>query len=522
MIELVIRFQWVKCQLDALGRCLSLSSLRKALRSLPKDLDDTYARILQSIEDGEHSKLVATIVQWLAYSKRPMTLREISEALTIDPDDDHQFDIERRLENPQDLLRICSSLVTTVPRRGEHWTSPGSGELLQFAHFSVREYLESSRIHDGPAERYAIQEIHSNTFIAESCIIYLHHLDVAQQFTDDDYYAFLRKEHPCALYAISYWADHAERAEEGGNIIALSKAFSREAYKPPRWEICRNTCIIRGSHECFDFRGKYLPLLYASMYNIPKITSALILEGADVNAADQSSWTPLMKMSQHQHERIELVQLLLKHGANINARTEHGGTALMLAASRGKLQTVRMLLDYGANPHAHDDNVGDTALTLATREGHSRVVDHLFDRGQSISARPAVVALQIACLYRRHETLRILLSRGVDVDATCHQPRVLIGFKRPLPFTTPLLRTDFHSESGPKPHAHSTIKGFSGVALELALNYGEDSTVELLLEYGAKSSLVRPKLLNEDGMRCFQDMLRKISRLKIDLCKCKD
>ena len=132
MIELVIRFQWVKCQLDALGRCLSLSSLRKALRSLPKDLDDTYARILQSIDNDEHSKLVAMIMQWLAYSRRPMYLTEISEVLTVDPDDDHPFNMERRLEDPQDLLRICSSLVTTVPipRRRKYRYLPRSGEML--------------------------------------------------------------------------------------------------------------------------------------------------------------------------------------------------------------------------------------------------------------------------------------------------------------------------------------------------------------------------------------------------------
>ena len=228
MIEMIIRFQWVKCQLDALGRCLSLSSLRKALRSLPKDLDDTYARILQSIDD-EHSKLVATIVQWLAYSEEPMSLAEISEALIVDPDDDHQFDLERRLEDPQDLLRICSSLVTTVPRRGGHLASPGSGEVrvLQFAHFSVREYLESSRIYDGPAKRYAIHETKSNTFLAKSCIIYFANLDVPQNITRKDFLDSLYEEYPFAIYVIWYWAFHAERAEEGGNLAVLRKAYWR-------------------------------------------------------------------------------------------------------------------------------------------------------------------------------------------------------------------------------------------------------------------------------------------------------
>lgn len=109
-----VRFQWVKCQLDALGRCLSLSHLRTALRSLPKDLDETYAQILQCIDNDGYGKEVAKIMQWLAYSWRPMSLTEVSEVLTVDPEDDAQFDIERRLVEPHELLRMCSSLVTTV------------------------------------------------------------------------------------------------------------------------------------------------------------------------------------------------------------------------------------------------------------------------------------------------------------------------------------------------------------------------------------------------------------------------
>ena len=377
MIELLTRFQWVKCQLAALGRCHNLSSLRKPLRSLPKDLDDTYARILQSIDNDENSKLVVTIVQWLAYSREPMSLAEISEALTIDPDNDHQFDVERRLEDPQDLLRICSSLVATVPQIGEQGTSPGSGEILQFAHFSVREYLESPRIHDGPAKRYAIQERHSNIFIAEGCIIYLQHLDVPQKRRKDDLFDFLREEYPFAIYAISHWVFHAERAEEGGNIIALSKAFTGEAYKLSRWGK-KTSWGFSVPTCCFDSQARYLPLLHASMQNVPKITSALILEGADVNASDSSDWTPLMEISSHQHERIELVRLLLKHGADVNAQNKHGYTAVTIAASKRKLQTVRTLLDGGADMHVASRK-GNTVLSEAARYGHTEVVRLLLE-----------------------------------------------------------------------------------------------------------------------------------------------
>ena len=519
MTKVVIRFQWVKCQLDALGRCLSLSSLRKALRSLPKDLDDTYARILQSIEDDEHSKLVATVVQWLAYSREPMSIAEISEVLTVDLDDDHQFDVERRLEDPQDLLRICSSFVTTVTRTGDYGPAPGSNEILQFAHFSVREYLESSRIHDGPAKRYAIQEIHSHTFIAESCIIYLLSSDVRQKRTDDDYLNSQREESPLAEYAASNWLFHAERAEEGGNIIALSKAFLGEVHRHPRWAECEYVV----DDWYLDSQGNYLPLLHALWYNVLKITSALILEGADVNAPNKQGMTPWFGTLIHEHERMELIQLLLNHRADVNARDETGLTAVMLAAICGKLQTLRTLLDYGADPRAHYQDTEDTALTFAMREGYSSIVEHLLDRGVSISSHSVAEAIDTASYDRNYETLRIILARGVDVNAELHQPRSSGPFMYTSNFTTALLRaldsydewagndiTDLLLEFGADVNARSTFNGKHGVALDHALNSGQDSMVEYLLEHGADSSLVKPEHLTEIGMECYEEMLQKI------------
>ena len=79
----VIRFRWAACQLDALGKCRSPYELRKALQSLPKTLDDTYARILLNI-DREDYQNALRILQWLAYSARPLQIEEITEVITVD------------------------------------------------------------------------------------------------------------------------------------------------------------------------------------------------------------------------------------------------------------------------------------------------------------------------------------------------------------------------------------------------------------------------------------------------------
>ena len=516
MIELVIRFQWVKCQLDALGRCLSLSSLRKAFRSLPKDLDDTYARILQSIETDEQSKLVTKILQWLAYSRRSLSLAEISEALTVDPEDDHQFDVERRLEDPQDLLRICSSLVTTVRWPGEFRDLPESRNILKFAHFSVREYLESSRIHDGPAKRYAIQEIRSNTFLAESCIIYLHHLGISLKRTEKDYFDFLEEEHPFAIYAIYGWAHHAERAKEGGNIVALSRAFSREAYRFPRWWWWEES-DDRPGFTPFDDRGTYLPLIQASELNLPKITSALILEGADVNTPDKRGCTPLIAMSHH-FGRSEMIQLLLKHGADVNFENRTGFTALMMAACQGNLQAVRVLLDSGAEIDIQRRNE-HTALVDAVEWRQPKVVQFLLDRGASTRHPIGRRALMIACAYSYTEIVEILLERSIGVDAEQYDKRTPESIHAPgclaIALFVTLQRAKVHLAElllkyGADVNAGLTIDGGTHcVLLQHAFNLDEVFMADFLLQHGANPSLVVSEHLEEDGMRLYKERVLK-------------
>ncbi len=66
--------------------------------------------------------------------------------------------------------------------------------------------------------------------------------------------------------------------------------------------------------------------------------------------------------------------------ADINARNEHGMTALMRAAYHGRVETVRMLLEHGADPNiTRNDNF--TALSLAAFFGHAEIVEVLMGHG---------------------------------------------------------------------------------------------------------------------------------------------
>jgi ankyrin repeat protein len=68
------------------------------------------------------------------------------------------------------------------------------------------------------------------------------------------------------------------------------------------------------------------------------------------------------------------VELLLGKGAEVNLQeTAEGFTALMMAAAEGQVEVVRLLLAHGASADIIDRD-GDTAEKFARDKGHSEVL----------------------------------------------------------------------------------------------------------------------------------------------------
>ncbi|CAL8079175.1 unnamed protein product [Calicophoron daubneyi] len=79
------------------------------------------------------------------------------------------------------------------------------------------------------------------------------------------------------------------------------------------------------------------------------IVGLLIRHGADINARSSEDSTALIYAADSGH--LHVLGLLLNAGAGINLTNRHGETALARATRRGWVQCARMLLTYGANPH---------------------------------------------------------------------------------------------------------------------------------------------------------------------------
>jgi len=157
------RFRWVFCQLEILSQSFP-SSVRRILKELPESLDQTYERVLREIRKANQGHAYR-LLQCLVVAVRPLRVEELAEVLAVD------FEVEgtpmlnpgwRWSDHQEAVLSACSSLVTIV--------KDGDSRIVQFSHFSVKEYLTSDRLAESSRDvsRYHIQLAAAHTILAQA------------------------------------------------------------------------------------------------------------------------------------------------------------------------------------------------------------------------------------------------------------------------------------------------------------------------------------------------------------------
>ena len=130
----------------------------------------------------------------------------------------------------------------------------------------------------------------------------------------------------------------------------------------------------------------------------PSIVRALLDKGANVNATDQSIVKPIELAVTS--GSIEVVDLLLKHGARVNLRPPW--LLLHRAASQGRVKMMRFLMDQGADINALDPS-GQTALVCTVR------------------------------FARQPDAVRFLLDRHIDVNVKDSQGHTALFYAQTPP-----------------------------------------------------------------------------------------
>ncbi|KAF1939184.1 hypothetical protein EJ02DRAFT_504930 [Clathrospora elynae] len=332
-------FRWAVCQLDTLGECRTRASLRKSLATLPPTLEKTYDRILSAISEAD-SQYAVPILRWLTFSARPLSADEVAEIVAINLEDEARFDPEEVLEDPLDVLNICSSLVTmTTEEEGELGSAR---QIVVLAHYSVKEYLLSDRIGKGSAAQYGMQNAACNDAIARSCLGYLLQFQGPDLLRHDN-----AKEFRLAEYSAKFWIKHAQTAGE------QSEGYAQEAMIM-FWEKKDTYLSWLRIHDPDrewkrpDFREGLeslpAPMYYASLFGLRIVIKLLLEKNADVNAEGGYYGNALQAASEGGHEQV--VKLLLEKNADVNGG--YYGNALQAASEEGHEQVVKLLLEKNA------------------------------------------------------------------------------------------------------------------------------------------------------------------------------
>ena len=445
-LTLLDRFRWVFCQLDALQHCFP-PNLRQYIDELPETLDETYDRILKGISKAQKNN-AHRLLQCLTVAVRPLLVEELAELLAFDFQasiaggiptlkEDWRWD-----DQEEAILSTCSSLIAIIPR--------GDSRVVQFSHFSVKEYLTSSRLAHSPngeVSRFRIDLEPAHTIMAQACLATLLQLDEHADKSDTN-------GSPLAKYAAQHWVDHAQfekvssRVREGmDDLFDGSKphfaAWLREHDIDESWQYFRprsedgvgsplyyaafcgfydlvERLIMKHPEQENARGGRILSPLPAALYKKHfRVANLLYSHGAVVDVLDEYERTPLRIASLH--GQVDTMRWLLDHGADPSSRCHSGHTPLSNAAFTTQLEAVQLLLKYNADINSQSDE-GGTPLYYASRgdpEGKAAdIVRRLLEHGAdpNICDNDHTTPLHEASSNGSLEAARLLLSYGAKVD----------------------------------------------------------------------------------------------------------
>lgn len=178
--------------------------------------------------------------------------------------------------------------------------------------------------------------------------------------------------------------------------------------------------VLHNRFDCSATNKAGLTCLHIAAESESATLLELLLErGADPNAStSRESVEPPLHIAVRAG-RVKNVDLLLKHGAIIDATDDSGRTALHVAVDSEMSTVLELLLKKGANPNASSpDKSMEPPLHIAARAGRDKSVEMLLEHGADIDMVHASgrTALHAATVNDRSSTIQMLLKNKARVD----------------------------------------------------------------------------------------------------------
>ena len=414
------------CQLEILRDCFP-SSVQRFLDELPESLDETYKRVWREMKKPirDHAR---RLLQCLVVAIRPLEVEELAEVLAIDFDDADgipKLNPSWRWEDRERaLLTSCSSLIAIV--------DTGRSRVVQFSHFSVKEYLTSARLATSSQEvsNYHIALKPAHTILAQACI------SVLLQSGDNDGQGDVEKNGPLAMYAAQYWVRHAQFEDVVSCIKGMEYLFDLDK---PYFGVWRQLydIDIRPPHPSVFYtftprtKSEASTLYYAALCGFPDLVEQLMVKHLHhVNAIGGYYMTPAVAALAGRH--FKLAEVLHRNGSSVEPRGVNKSTPLHSAAYYGDLEMVQVLLEYGVDVDC-PDKYGNTPLIYVSLNGHRNdagVARLLIERGADPNTRAldGYTPLHWASYYGRIEIARLLIEHGASLEAKTYKGMTPLDF----------------------------------------------------------------------------------------------
>ncbi|EPE25142.1 Ankyrin repeat-containing protein [Glarea lozoyensis ATCC 20868] len=292
--------------INHLAEQISERKCKAQLKTLPNKINDLYEASFQRVKSEQPAGWATVglrILSWVLHAVRPLQVDELRHALAIE-DGDEWFSEEGMFDGSL-VLGTTKGLITIQM------------DEIHFVHHTTKEYFSSIDIDAFPG---------AEKDMAQTCIIYLKLRDF-EVACEQDELVERYQDYPFLRYACLHWGHHVTKSSDSDLNTEITKLLKPDA-------------IPLGSLQVIS--SKVLNLLWPSRiphWKLPQLQMAIVCD-LETLVQELVTTSPRDVLDEKGYKQetalhvasrvgsVDTVKLLIKHGANVNATSYSGRTAL--------------------------------------------------------------------------------------------------------------------------------------------------------------------------------------------------